>query len=319
MNHTAYSNPDELEIVTLENAVYMGMKNDLAFLIHTNIFLYEHQSTYNPNMPLRNFFYISREYQKFVDQKSLYSSTLQKIPAPTFIVFYNGIEKKESHWFTHLSEAYDHFTGTPNLELTVLTLNINEGFNTELVNQCKTLKDYILYVSLVRKYASCMDLNSAVTVAVDECIDRGILEDFLRKNRAEVIAMSIFEYDKKAEERKLRKAEFEAAKMEDSISLALRGLSPEEIADIVNVDRSLIDSWIRWAIQDGRLPASYNTTAFKPEDFLSVSNRENLTLELKKQICQSLFHTNLTPDQISQVLSVDRNLIQEWITEFSEK
>ena len=54
-----------------EDAVYMGMKNDLAFIMDTNLFLYEHQSTYNPNMPLRDLFYIASEYQKLVDKKSL--------------------------------------------------------------------------------------------------------------------------------------------------------------------------------------------------------------------------------------------------------
>lgn len=81
VNSRDYTNPDDLEIVTLENAIYMGIKNDLAFIIDTNLYLYEHQSTYNPNMPLRDLFYISSEYQKMLDQKSLYSSSLQKIPA----------------------------------------------------------------------------------------------------------------------------------------------------------------------------------------------------------------------------------------------
>ena len=104
INGTSYENPEELEIVTLENAIYMGMKNDLAFIIGTNLFLYEHQSTYTPNMPLRDLFYISAEYQKLVNKKSLYSSTLQKIPAPNFIVFYNGIEKTDERWENCLSE-----------------------------------------------------------------------------------------------------------------------------------------------------------------------------------------------------------------------
>ena len=82
INGTGYADPEKLEIVTLENAIYMGMKNDLAFIIDTNLFLYEHQSTYNANMPLRDLFYIAGEYQKLVDHKSLYSSALQKIPAP---------------------------------------------------------------------------------------------------------------------------------------------------------------------------------------------------------------------------------------------
>ena len=123
INRSVYENPEDLEIVTLENAIYMGMKNDLAFIIDTNLFLYEHQSTYNPNMPLRDLLYISAEYQKIVDHKALYSSLLQKIPAPYFIVFYNGTEKEEDRWENSLSEAYENLTGEPKLELKVITLN----------------------------------------------------------------------------------------------------------------------------------------------------------------------------------------------------
>ena len=209
INGTAYENPDDLEIVTLENAIYMGMKNDLAFIIDTNLFLYEHQSTYNPNMPLRDLFYISSEYQKLVDHKSLYSSTQQKIPAPNFIVFYNGTGKKEDCWVNYLSEAYENLTGEPNLELKVITLNINEGHNKELMEQCQILREYAQYVAKVREFARNMELDSAVEQAVNECVQNNILAEFLRRNKSEVIAMSIFEYDKEEEERKLRQAEYE--------------------------------------------------------------------------------------------------------------
>ena len=205
-----YDNPELLKIVTLENAIYMGMKNDLAFIIDTDLFLYEHQSTYNPNMPLRDLFYISSEYQKLVDHKSLYSSALQKIPAPQFVVFYNGTFKTKDYWVNHLSEAFENLSGEPKLELEVLTLNINEGHNKELMEQCQTLKEYAQYVHCVRKYAKELELSEAVEHAVDECIQKGILSKFLRANKAEVISMSIFEYDKEEEERKLRKAEYEA-------------------------------------------------------------------------------------------------------------
>ena len=210
INGTAYENADDLEIVTLENAIYMGMKNDLAFIIDTNLFLYEHQSTYNPNMPLRDLFYISSEYQKLVDHKSLYSSTQQKIPAPSFIVFYNGTEKKADRWENTLSEAYETPTADPKLELKVLTLNINEGYNKDLMEQCHTLREYAQYVAKVREYARTTELNTAVEQAVNDCIQSGILAEFLRKHKSEVIAMSIFEYDKEEEEKKLRKAEYEA-------------------------------------------------------------------------------------------------------------
>ncbi len=210
INRTAYENPEELEIVTLKSAVYMGMKNDLAFIIDMNLFLYEHQSTYNPNIPLRDLFYISAEYQKLVNRKSLYSSSLQKIPAPYFIVFYNGTEKAEEYWENSLSEAYENLSGEPRLELKVITLNINEGHNKELMEECQILREYAQYVAKVRKYTKEMELDAAVERAVNECIREGILEEFLRANRAEVIAMSIFEYDKEEEDKKLRKAEYEA-------------------------------------------------------------------------------------------------------------
>ncbi|MBS1335484.1 MAG: hypothetical protein HP054_07525, partial [Blautia sp.] len=85
-----------------------------------------------------------------------------------------------------------------------------EGSNRELMEQCQILREYAIYVARVRKYAKYMQLETAVQKAVDECIQEEILEEFLRKNRAEVIAVSIFEYYKEEEERKLRKAEFEA-------------------------------------------------------------------------------------------------------------
>ena len=256
-----YDNPEMLEIVTLENAIYMGMKNDLAFIIDTDLFLYEHQSTYNPNMPLRDLFYISSEYQKLVDKKSLYSSILQKIPAPQFIVFYNGTEKRRDSWVNHLSEAFENLPGNPKLELEVLTININEGHNEELMEHCQTLKEYAKYVNCVRKYARELELNEAVKLAVDECIRNNILSEFLRANKSEVISMSIFEYDKEEEERKLRKAEYEAgvadgfnngfndgintAKKDTAITLTELHMPIEQIALALKVDVETVKEWLR--------------------------------------------------------------------------
>ena len=209
VNQSNYKNPEDLEIVTLENAIYMGIKNDLAFIMDTNLYLYEHQSTYNPNMPLRDLFYICSEYQKLVDKKSLFSSTLQKIPAPNFIEFYNGSTVISDCTELRLSSAFECLTGEPKLELIVTVLNVNEGHNADLMQHCSMLKEYAQYVARVRHYASDMPLNQAVKRAVDECIREGILAEFLARNRNEVISMSIFENDKELEEKKLRKAEYE--------------------------------------------------------------------------------------------------------------
>lgn len=205
-----YKDPEKLTIVTLENAVYMGIKNDLAFVLETGLYLYEHQSTYNPNIPLRDLFYIASEYQKFVDQKSLYSSSVQKIPTPRFLVFYNGMDKKvQDKEVLKLSSMYENETEEPDLELKVTMLNINAGHNKELLENCHILGEYAQYVDRVRKYATQMDLNHAVERAITECIQEGILAEFLQRNRAEVFKVSIFEYDKEKEEKKLRKAEYE--------------------------------------------------------------------------------------------------------------
>lgn len=241
VNGSNYTDADALEIVTLENAIYMGMKNDLAFILDMNLYLYEHQSTINPNIPLRDLFYIAAEYQRLVDKKSLYSSALQKIPNPHFIVFYNGSMPIEDCCTRRLSDAFYHATDNPSLELVVTTFNVNVGHNTELMSQCRILREYSIYVAKVRVFTEQMPVDAAVQKAVAECIHENILADFLRKNQAEVIAMSIFEYDKEEEEKKLRKAEFEAG-VEPGIEQSLvslvikkmkKGKSVEEIADML--------------------------------------------------------------------------------------
>ena len=214
LNGKNYSDCDKLEIVTLENAIYMSMKNDLAFILDLALFLWEHQSTYNPNIPLRDLMYIAKEYEKYIKEKgiSLYSNRQQKIPAPQFIVFYNGNRKIGERMEHRLSDAYETSSGEPALELKILVININEGYNQKLMESCQILKEYAQYVSKVRTYKKTPSLNEAVEKAVEECIQEGILREFLLKHRAEVVAMSIFEYDREWEEEILRKEEFEAGK-----------------------------------------------------------------------------------------------------------
>ena len=165
---------------------------------------------------IRNLFYIADEYQRLVVRQSLYSTVIQKIPTPRFLVFYNGTKEVEDCSEFRLSSAYENPTEDPDLELRVTMLNVNDGHNPELMEHCRTLKEYAQYVAKVRKYAAKQNvsLESAVTQAVDECIAEGILADFLLKNKTEVIKVSIYEYDKEFEEKKLRKAEYEAGRQD---------------------------------------------------------------------------------------------------------
>ncbi|RCH43709.1 hypothetical protein [Blautia obeum] len=279
VNGTSYDDPSKLEIVTLENAVYIGMKNDLSFIVNMNLFLYEHQSTYNPNMPLRDLLYIAAEYQKLVDNKSLYSPVLQKIPAPNFVVFYNGTAKKEDNWVTYLSEAYENLSGEPNLELKVLTLNVNDGHNRKLMEECHTLREYAQYVAKVRKYTKEMKLDEAVEQAVDECIREGILVEFLRKNKSEVVAMSIFEYNKEEEERKWKESVYEFAK-----------------AEVLEAGR-----------EEGRKEGR--------EEGRKEGRAEGLALKLQaeKEIAQSLAARGMALSDIAEITKVSLETIRKWL------
>ena len=91
-------------------------------------------------MPLRDLLYISSEYQKLVDHRSLYPSIYRRYRHQIYCV-YNGTRKKEDRWENLLSEAFEHLEGKPNLELRVVTLNINENHNRELMEQCKILRE----------------------------------------------------------------------------------------------------------------------------------------------------------------------------------
>lgn len=210
VNGSHHQNEEDLQIVTLENAIYMNMKNDLAFLIDFHLYLYEHQSTYNPNIPLRNLFYVAREYQKLKDMKSLYSSSVIRIPAPKFIVFYNGAKSLPETMFLQLSDSYYTNEPDPQLELKVTILNINSGNNQQILNQCPTLREYMLYIEHIRRYLNLpdMSLESAVEYAVTECIKNNILADFLRQNRSEAISMCIFEFGER-EQQLMKKADID--------------------------------------------------------------------------------------------------------------
>lgn len=203
------NNTDELEVVTLESAIYMEVKNDIAFLIGTDIHLYEHQSTFNPNMPLRFLEYITAEYQRLTDKRSIYSRKLVLLPQPHFVVFYNGAQPVSDHETLYLSDAFANKSKALTLELAVDVYNINAGHNDTLLEACETLKGYANFVKHTREKQEVMPLAEAVSEAVDECIQEGILADFLRDNKSEVIGLSIFEFDREEHERIIRTEEYE--------------------------------------------------------------------------------------------------------------
>ncbi|SHJ56590.1 hypothetical protein [Hespellia stercorisuis] len=153
------------------------------------------QRTYNPNLPLRDLFYVAKVYQGMTKDNNLYGRLIVEIPAPKFIVFYNGVEKQPERQELRLSDSFQKTGNEVCLELKVLMLNINPGYNEDLMESCRTLREYMLYVEKVRKYEKSMELKSAVERAVNESVKEGILAEFLTKYRAEATSVSIFEYD----------------------------------------------------------------------------------------------------------------------------
>lgn len=204
-----YQNPEALQINTLDNAVYLSMKNDLSFLIDCRLSLYEHQSTYNPNMPLRFLFYVSDLYSSMILGKNMYGSKLIVLPAPTFLVFYNGTQEEPDEKELRLSDSYEIKEDSPSLDLVVRMLNINADHNDELMHSCKTLREYAEYVRRIREHTKTQPIEEAVEQTITECISDDILRDFLLKNRAEVKSMSIYEYNEEEHMRMEREEYFE--------------------------------------------------------------------------------------------------------------
>ena len=202
INDTNYNNPNDIEINTLDDVVYMGMKNDISFLLTDILNLYEHQSTFSPNLPLRGLLYFARLYQKIIgNEKRIYSGKLIELPYPQFIVFYNGTMEEPERQIMELSNSFPNWCAKENAALNckAIVLNINLGYNKKVMEKCKKLKEYAQYVARVREYLDANhDIETAIDKATDECIAEGILEQILRDNRGEVRSMLLTQYDEQA-------------------------------------------------------------------------------------------------------------------------
>ena len=208
LNGTDYREASQLEIVTIDSAVYVVMKNDLAFVLSGTLNMYEHQSTYSPNLPVRFLIYLAQEYQMVIEraQESIYGTGLIALPTPKCVVFYNGQRDVPERQTLKLSDAFTDKRHKSDVELTVQMYNINYGYNRELMEKCRRLGEYSEFVNVLRKFTDGRsDKREALSEAVDYCIGNGILEDVLRKRRSQVLGMLLEEFDVEKYERTLRK------------------------------------------------------------------------------------------------------------------
>ena len=212
VNGSNYDDPEALEIVTMEDVIFLKMKNDLSFMVADRLNLYEHQSTYSPNMPLRGMLYLAKQYEGIIAKakENLYGSRLVKIPTPEFVVFYNGAKEQPDRTELYLSDAFTEGRGTGCLECRAMMFNINRGHNQELMEKCRRLREYAEFIAEVNdNLAKDYNLNRAITTAMSNCIERGVLADVLLVNKAEVMGMILTEYDEKKHMKAIRKEGYE--------------------------------------------------------------------------------------------------------------
>lgn len=245
INHSNYQNPEQLEITTIEGAIYMGVKNDLSFLIDSVMNLYEAQSTRNPNMPLRGLIYFARVYQGYVEKRELdiYSGSRIKIPLPQYIVFYNGSQEEPDRREYRLSDAFERKQDSYCLECVAMVLNINTGHNRQLMENCSLLWQYAFFVSKVRLYLERYpeNLEGAVDMAVEECIEEDILADFLKKQRGEVKDVILTEYNAERHiknEKKLSYEEGVKEGIEQGLEQGIKAFIAEKEEE--NADKNII-------------------------------------------------------------------------------
>ena len=206
LNGSTYQSPEELEVITMEDVIFMKMKNDLSFMIGNTLNLYEHQSTWNPNMPLRGLLYFAQQFEGLLASRNdeLYGSGRIALPTPVYIVFYNGSGMRTDNLMLYLSDSFSAGRGSGCLECTCEVLNINRGYNQALMEKCHRLWEYSEFSSEIEEnIKSGMRRDEAIHTAIDTCIEKGILKDILIRQKAEVLHMLLTEYDEKKHYRTL--------------------------------------------------------------------------------------------------------------------
>ena len=208
IRHTHYTDSSKVLITTLAGSFYSNIKNDISFMLDALIMmLIEHQTTLNPNMPVRLLGYVDELFKRYIEpeKRKIYSTELIKLPAPEFYVFYDGEDTSFEHKELRLSDAFK--TPSDELELVVHVYNLATGKNEDLKKICKPLREYSIFSNrykLLRKQG--LTVDEAVRDTVRYCIDNDVMKNYLLHNESEVIDMFGFEWNEKEEREALLEA-----------------------------------------------------------------------------------------------------------------
>jgi predicted transposase YdaD len=235
VNGTDYTDENAIEITTMSDAVYMGMRNDVSFIITEFISLFEQQSTYNPNMPVRQLMYLGRLYDKYIDatKQNLYGKRQIELPVPKLVTFYNGKDDIPDK-ILKLSDSFSKNAELSDVEVNVRLININLGNNKELLESCRPLKEYSWFVDGVRnkKDQGKLSLEEAVDHTIDEMPEDFQIREFLIGNRAEVKSMCLTEYNE-AETMQMFKEEGREEGRAEGIALGTVKRDEEKITEML--------------------------------------------------------------------------------------
>lgn len=212
LNGTDYSEDEDVEITTIHDVIYINMKNDVSFVVDSHMSLFEQQSSLNPNMPLRGLMYFGNLYDSYIESRGLniYGSKLVKIPTPQYYVLYNGKDEAPAVSELKLSEAFVQESPEGRFEWTATFINLNQGKNDTLLEQCKPLEEYMFLINCIRENeAGGMKIEDAIDTAVQHCIDCNVLKEFLTAHRAEVVSVCLTEFNEKVFVNSIREEGFE--------------------------------------------------------------------------------------------------------------
>ena len=245
LNGSAHTNPEDIIFNTIEDAVYLGMQNDTSFILLPVMSFWEHQSSFNPNLPVRFLIYAGGAYDGYLTDNDLYryGKVLHRLPKPKCVCFYNGTQDQPDKQILKLSDAFENDGIEPDIEVKVLMLNINYGRNKVLMELCRPLMEYAWFIDAIRRNQRTMrNLEAAVDAALDEMPDDFLLKRFLRTHKAEVKGMYLTEYNEE-KERRLEREEGRAEEKERVAADMLRGNYPlSAIMDISKLAEDAIRS-----------------------------------------------------------------------------
>ena len=218
LNGSDYANPEDIEFNTIEDAVYLGMQNDASFIVSFTLWIWEHQASFNPNMPVRFLIYAGRLYDKYLTDHNIYryGTVLHKLPKPKCVCFYNGTQEEPENMTLKLSDAFEPESVEPDIEVTVRMININYGHNIELMDKSSILNEYAWFIDAIRRRQKVMNsVEAAVDAAIEEMPENFVLKKFLAAHKAEVKGMYLTEYNEEKERQLAREEAREEAINED--------------------------------------------------------------------------------------------------------